>query len=54
MAKSLTWFALNHGKAAYGLEVSKDFGVKERTYYQLRMVEAFLRMAGWNSNGILL
>lgn len=46
MAKSLTWFALNHGKAAYGLEVSKDFGVKERTYYQLRMVEAFLRMAG--------
>lgn len=46
MAKSLTWFALNHGKAAYGLEVSKDFGVKERAYYQLCMVEAFLRIAG--------
>ena len=46
MAKSLTWFALNNGKAAYGLEVSKDFGVKERAYYQLCMVEAFLRIAG--------
>lgn len=46
MAKSLTWFALNNGKAAYGLEVSKNFGVKERAYYQLCMVEAFLRIAG--------
>lgn len=46
MAKSLTWFALNHGKAAFGLEVSKDFGVARRTYYHLCMVESFLRRVG--------
>ncbi len=46
MAKSLTWFALNHGKAAFGLEVSKDFGVARRAYYHLCMVESFLHRAG--------
>lgn len=46
MAQSLTWYALNHGKAAFGLEVSKDFGVARRTYYHLCMVESFLRRAG--------
>lgn len=46
MSKSLTWFALNHNKAAYGLEVSKDFGVGRRAYYHLCMVESFLRQAG--------
>lgn len=46
MAKSLTWYALNHDKAAFGLEVSKDFGVARRAYYHLCMVESFLRRAG--------
>lgn len=46
MSKSLTWFALNHNKAAFGLEVSKDFGVSRRAYYHLCMVESFLRQAG--------
>ena len=38
MTKCLTWFALNHGKAAFGLEVSKDFDVARRAYYHLLMV----------------
>jgi len=46
MAKSLTWFALGKGKAAFGLEASKDFGVSRRAYYHLHMVESFLRRAG--------
>lgn len=46
MAKSLTWFALNHGKAAFGLEVSKDFGVAKRAYYHLLMIESFLNRTG--------
>lgn len=46
MAKSLTWFALSHGKAAFGLEVSKNFGVAHRAYYHLRMVESFLDRTG--------
>ena len=46
MTKCLTWFALNHGKAAFGLEVSKDFDVARRAYYHLLMVESFLRQAG--------
>ncbi len=46
MAKCLTWYALNHGKPAFGLEVSKDFDVATRAYYQLCMAEAFLRYAG--------
>lgn len=46
MAKSLTWFALNQGKAAFGLEASKDFDVSRRAYYHLHMIESFLRRAG--------
>ena len=46
MAKTLTWYALNRDKAAFGLEVSKEFGVSERAYYHLCMVESFLKRAG--------
>lgn len=46
MAKSLTWFGINQGKPSFGLEVSKNFGVGERAYYHLNMVESFFRLAG--------
>ena len=46
MEKCLTWFAINHGKPAYGLEVSKEFTTEGRTYYHLHAIEAFLRLAG--------
>ncbi len=46
MEKSLSWFAVRHNKAAFGLEASKEFSVPMRTYYHLLMVEAFLSMAG--------
>lgn len=46
MEKSLSYYAVRHGKAAFGLEASKEFPVELRTYYHLRMVEALLRQAG--------
>lgn len=46
MEKSLSYFAVRHGKAAFGLEASKEFPVALRTYYHLRLVEAFMRQAG--------
>ncbi|MDE6735055.1 MAG: deacylase, partial [Desulfovibrio sp.] len=46
MEKSLSYFAVRHGKAAFGLEASKEFPVELRAYYHLLMVEAFLRRAG--------
>lgn len=46
MEKSLSWFAVRHGKAAFGLEASKEFPVEIRTYYHLHMVENFLTLAG--------
>lgn len=46
MEKSLSYFAVRHGKAAFGLEASKEFPVALRTYYHLHMVEAFMRQAG--------
>lgn len=46
MEKSLSYYAVRHGKAAFGLEASKEFPVELRAYYHLCMVEAFLRQAG--------
>ncbi|MDR1857395.1 MAG: deacylase [Desulfovibrio sp.] len=46
MEKSLTYYAVRHGKAAFGLETSKEFPVELRTYYHLLMAEALLDMAG--------
>ncbi len=46
MEKSLSWFAVRHGKAAFGLEASKEFSVPGRTYYHLHMVDAFAKVVG--------
>jgi hypothetical protein len=46
MAKTLTYFAVQNGKPAYGLETSKSFPTHLRAYYHLCMVEAFLEMSG--------
>lgn len=46
MEKSLSWYAVRQGKAAFGLEASKELSVAKRAYYHLSMVEAFLRQAG--------
>ena len=46
MEKSLSYYAVRQGKAAFGLEASKEFSVELRAYYHLLMVESFLRQAG--------
>lgn len=46
MEKSLSWFAVRNGKAAFGLEASKELPVHLRAWYHLRMVENFLARAG--------
>lgn len=46
MEKSLSYFAVRQGKAAFGLEASKEFPVELRAYYHLLMIESFLRQAG--------
>ena len=46
MEKSLSYYAVRQGKAAFGLEASKEFPVEIRAYYHLLMVESFLAQAG--------
>ena len=46
MEKSLSYFAVRKGKAAFGLEATKDAPVAARAYYHLLMVEEFLKKAG--------
>lgn len=46
MEKSLSYYAVRQGKAAFGLEASKEFPVELRAYYHLCMVESLLRQAG--------
>lgn len=46
MEKSLSWYAVRNGKAAFGLEASKEFPIDMRVYYHLHLVEGFLREAG--------
>ena len=46
MDKSLSYYAVLQGKAAFGLEASKEFPVEIRAYYHLLMVESFLTQAG--------
>ena len=46
MDKSLSYYAVRQGKAAFGLEASKEFSVEMRAYYHLLMVESFLSQAG--------
>ncbi len=46
MEKSLSWFAVRHGKPAFGLEASKEFPVEKRVFYHLHMIEAFAKEMG--------
>ncbi len=46
MEKTLTYFAITHGKPAFGVEASKDFNTPVRAYYHVRVLESFLRQAG--------
>ena len=46
MDRSLSYYAVRQGKAAFGLEASKEFSVEVRAYYHLLMVESFLAQAG--------
>ncbi len=46
MAKTLTYFAIRHGKPAIGLEASKSLPTRERVYYHLHLMEAFLGQIG--------
>ena len=46
MAKTLTYFAITNGKPAVGLEASKNLPTRERVYYHLHLVEAFLDQLG--------
>jgi hypothetical protein len=43
MAKSLTFWAINHGKPAFANEATKNFGTKYRVYYHLVALEAYLK-----------
>ncbi len=46
MAKSLTYFAINNGKSAIGIEASKNLPTHERVYYHLHAIESFLANIG--------
>lgn len=46
MAKTLTYFAINHGKAAVGLEASKALSTAQRAYYHLTALESFFETLG--------
>ncbi len=46
MEKTLTYFAINNGKPAFGLEASKSFPTALRAYYHLRNLEAFMHAMG--------
>ncbi len=46
MAKTLTFFAINNGKPAVGIETSKSLSTEMRVYYQLRVVESYMRELG--------
>jgi hypothetical protein len=46
MEKTLTYFAIRHGKPAFGLEASKSFGTARRAWYHLQLLEAFMRQTG--------
>lgn len=46
MLKSLSYFAIKNGKAAYANEASKTLPINERVYYHLIAVEEYLKIAG--------
>lgn len=46
MEKTLTYFAIQHNKPAFGLETSKSFSTQVRAYYHLHLIESFMRYMG--------
>jgi hypothetical protein len=46
MEKTLTYYAINNGKAAVGIEASKNLPTHERVYYHLNALEAFMQRLG--------
>ena len=46
MQQTLTYYAVNNKKAAFGLEASKSFLTHERVYFHLSLIEEFLKLAG--------
>jgi hypothetical protein len=46
MAKTLTFYAINHNKAAFGNEASKALPTHERTYYHLLAIEKYMNVMG--------
>ncbi len=46
MEKTLTYFAINSGKPAFGVEASKDFTTEYRSYYHIQVLESFMRQMG--------
>jgi hypothetical protein len=46
MEKTLTYYAIQHQKAAFGLEASKEFGTHYRAYYHLQLIESFMQHLG--------
>ena len=46
MEKTLTYYAINQGKAAFGNEASKSLPTHERTYYHLLALEKYMDTMG--------
>ena len=46
MEKTLTYYAIQNGKAAFGVEASKSFGTHYRAFYHLHMIESFMQHLG--------
>jgi len=46
MEKSLTYYAINHGKAAFGNEASKELPTHKRAYYHLLALEKYMDIMG--------
>ena len=46
MEKTLTYYAINHGKAAFGNEASKNLPTHKRVYYHLLAIEKYMDIMG--------
>lgn len=46
MEKTLTYYAINQGKAAFGNEASKSLTVSQRVYYHLLALEKYMNIMG--------
>jgi hypothetical protein len=46
MAKTLTYYAVTHGKAAFGHETSKSLNVPQRVYYKMLAIEKYMDIMG--------